>query len=1246
MRKLLLLTVSLLLLHPLQSMAFKDKNTGFTENKGQWPDEVRYLFQSAGINAWITQQGVVYDFHKLSYPDARDENGMLKERAVGEPLPTINMEGHVVRMALDGSATGAMAQTGTAAPHTLNYFLGNEPSKWATDVLTYNEVTLRDVYQGIDIRYYTDRGMLRYDFIVHPGADPSAIVWAIEGVRSHVSEAGQLVFETSLGEVKQAELLAYQMLDGKKTEVASNFVLTGDRASFHIGDFDSNEALIIDPVLYATYLGGSGLGDEWLNAIEVRPNGERIVFGDSPNTANYPTVSGSYSQNNAGLVDIVVSKINSTGSALVYSTFIGGNQDDFGFPGNISHLNSDGSVTFTGTTNSPNFPMVVGAFDNSHNGGFDAVLMKLGPNGNSLSFSTYLGSTTDDYGLSLSVDGSNNLYVVGTTFAGVNDFPITGGAYDQTANGGGDLFVSKFNSTATTLTYSTLIGGNGVDISYAAVLDAQNNLVIAGHTASTDFPTTSGTLSNTYQGGTYDLFVTKLNTTGSALVASTLLGGGDSEQCRGVDIASDGTIVITGNTVSSNFPTMQAHQVAKGAESDIFVSKLNGALTSLVYSTYFGASWNELAYSVRLDVHGTAYITGWSGSNDLETTSDAVQPAINGGGDLILARFSPSGQMLYSTYYGGNGIGGVLTYANEELGSSVQVDNAGTAHMCGRSVTDGFPVTAVNLQATGTVIAEIDNNTTEGILVSLNTCSDDFAMAMISSGAATCVNSTVELMADGGQTYSWSGPNGYSSNQQNPTFTATAQSAGTYTVTVSEYGCTSTAQVTLAVNPALGTSIIGPGNVDPLTPTSYLVSQSIGSSYTWSVSGGAIGSGQGTNQVSITFPNVGQATVTVTETNGNCSETVSLTVNVGCTSFPASPSITGVTTVTPNSSQAYSVQAQSGFSYVWTVSGGNIISGAGTNAINVQWGNPGQGTVSVVIADGNGCEAAPASVNVTIQDNTPPPVQWTTIATDPAGDGANPQLMDGTLLEYRYDAVSDSLWFRATVVSMSTVNTQEVGMNVHLYYSGGGQTFDFWSPDVNNASNNALGWHRMLTTWVTGTPPSNYSGTIGICDLAGFNSENFTNLSSNNISVRIDQSARTITLGLLRAAAIPASALTSPIQVAAAVGAHNGWNDDIYVSGATMDLSPSSIGDGAGTTVRVMAYPNPNTGQFRLDLQGSGFTPKAEVMVMDNTGRIVFRSAANSLQPEVALEDVAGGIYLLRVSEGNLLGTTRIAVVK
>ena len=1210
---------------------------GFIENKGQWPSEVQFLYKSGGVNAWITDDGVVYDFYKVTSVSKTD--GRAAPSSNENRTQPVDVNGHVVKMKLTNSFASTVGQSIGKSDAVFNYIKGNNPSKWASDVSMYSQFTLKGIYDGIDIKYYTEKGSLRYDFIVGAEADPTSIEWNIDGVKTHIDEKGQLVFETSLGEVKQAELYAYQEIDGVRKQVACAFKIDQtNTVKFELGAYDSSKPLVIDPILYSTLI---GTGDnDWINGIQVNAQGESIVSGTTLG-ADFPTVVGAYSTTNAGAYDVFISKFNQDGSALIYSTFIGGSDNEV-LVLTPSMLDADGGLVLIGGTLSTDFPTVVGGYDDSYNGGQDAFILKLNAAGSSLQFSTFLGGDLDEFGQAVVRDNAGNIIITGNTYAG--NFPITGGAYDQTENGGGDIYIAKFNSTCSSLLFSTLIGGDKYDSTNSIRLDVAGNIVIAGRTESSNFPTTAGVFDQTHH-DKRDIVVFKMNSTGSSLLMSTYIGGTGQDQCWGMEMDPSGSIYVVGSTSSSDFPLEQPLYSSIVADTSYqysaYVLKLNGAGTALEYSTFLGDSaWGE-ANDIKIDANNTVYVGGWitnqtfADQGSFPITTDAIQPQNNGNGDQFLTRINEDGsEILYSTFIGGYGVNGVTTWVNEEIINGLVPNDVGEVYLAGVILTTDFPTTA---NAFDQIATFNDVPPTEafytGTVMKLNTCPTDFSTA--SSNSPVCENSDISLMADGGSNYSWSGPNGYTSNQQNPTFVATAQSAGTYTVTVTDNGCTSTSDITVAVNAALGTTIIGPANVQPLTPTSYVVSQTIGSTYTWSATnGGTLISGQGTNSVSITFPNMGTAVVTVIETNGNCSQTATFNVNVGCVSNPNPPTISGAATANANAQETYSVPAQSGYSYTWTVSGGNIVSGQGTNAINVQWGNPGAGTVSIVWANSNGCESTPATTNVTVGTTTPT-AQWITVNGDATGDGANPQLMDGTLLEYMYKQAPDSLYFRITTASISAAQSQDVGVNVMVNIPNAGSTFNFWGTDNTDA------WHKLVTAWVTGSAPSNYSGTNGISDATGVGANNFTNLYANNISLVVNPTASTIVIGMKRADLISNAQMGSGIKVAAAVGAHDGWNDDIYLPGSTITVAPSGINERAEVE-QLHIYPNPSNGLFNLNLANTQFTTKASITVLDNTGREIFNATASNSQTSIDLSGVANGIYLVRVLEGDRIGTARV----
>ncbi len=415
----------------------------FIENKGQWPEEVLYLTRMGGLDVWITRDGAVYDFYRIEETSDRSETG-----AADAPIDDMarfsdaRRYGHVVRLRLKGARTEDITAAGQdPQPGYYNYFIGNDPSKWASFVGLYRAAVVRDVYAGIDVRYYYDGTGVRYDFIVRPGADVAAIRLALEGAEGvRITDRGELAFTTRFGEVRHAGLRAYQTADdGREVDVACRFTSAGDGTyGFEATAYDPARPLIIDPLIYSTFIGGSG--NDRVNAIAVDGSGHAYVTGYTY-SSNFPTTSGAYDQTHNGGSDVFVVKLNSNGSSLIYSTFIGGSSYDYGYG---LAVDGSGHAYVTGYTYSSNFPTTSGAYDQTHNGSDDVFVVKLNSSGSGLMYATFLGGSNDDRGYGLAVDGSGHAYVAGGVYS--TNFPTTSGAYDQTYNGGlYDAFVTKLD---------------------------------------------------------------------------------------------------------------------------------------------------------------------------------------------------------------------------------------------------------------------------------------------------------------------------------------------------------------------------------------------------------------------------------------------------------------------------------------------------------------------------------------------------------------------------------------------------------------------------------------------------------------------------------------------------------------------------------------------------------------------------------------------------------------------------------
>jgi hypothetical protein len=441
-------------------------------------------------------------------------------------------------------------------------------------------------------------------------------------------------------------------------------------------------------LVYSTYLGGANW--DWGWGITIDSSGNAYITGGT-GASNFPTTPGAFDTSYHSGQNVFVTKLNATGTALVYSTYLGGGFGDIGYGIALDNL---GNAYITGNTYSSDFPTTPSAFDTSFNGGSsDAFVSKLNASGTALVYSTYLGGENYDEGRSIALDSLGNAYLTGYTSS--TGFPIISGTFDTSNNGGADVFVSKLNSSGTALVYSTYLGGGSEDYGYGIAIDSSGNAYVTGYTgSSTDFPTTPGAYDTT-SNGSWDVFMSKLNPSGTGLVYSTYLGGGSDDYGRGIAIDSSGNAYVTGYTLSTNFPTtlgaldttFSYNTDAYGhILPDAFVSKLNASGTALVYSTYLGGGSEDYGWAIAVDSSGNAYITGYTLSTDFPTTAGAFDTLFHGGGfKVFVSKLNASGiALLYSTYLGGSG---------NDYGMGIAIDNSRNAYLTGYTWSDDFPTT-------------------------------------------------------------------------------------------------------------------------------------------------------------------------------------------------------------------------------------------------------------------------------------------------------------------------------------------------------------------------------------------------------------------------------------------------------------------------------------------------------------------------------------------------------------------------
>jgi Bacterial Ig-like domain (group 3)/Beta-propeller repeat len=649
----------------------------FEANHGQTDSRVKFLSRTGGYSLFLTGDEAVLTLSggKANTHKAKIA-GTARTLQSGMAAPK---SGGVLRMKLRNANPAAKVTGMDELAGTSNYFIGNDPTKWRTNVPTYAKVKYEGIYSGIDLVYYGNHRQLEYDFIVAPGADPRRIAFDVRGAKRIRQDAhGDLVLNVGEGEIRWHKPLVYQEKDGARQVVAAHYAITDkNRVGFELAKYDAGRPLYIDPLVYSTYVGGSGADQG--NGIAVDSAGSAYVTGWTTST-DFPTknpLQPSY----GGSGDAFVAKLNPAGSALLYSTYLGGSRSDHAY--GIA-VDSSGNAYVAGYTSSTDFP-TMNPLQPALYGYEDAFVTEINPTGSALVYSTYLGGSGSDHAYGIAVDSSGNAYVTGITQS--TNFPVTPGAIQPACGGAdncasGDAFVTEINPTGSALVYSTYLGGSGGDGGQGIAVDGAGYAYVTGYTSSTDFPTTNA-LQPTY-GGNIDAFVSKLDPTGSALVYSTYLGGTSTDWGYGIAVDSAGDTYVTGITYSSHFPTKNPLQPINHGKYDAFVSKLNPTGSALVYSTYLGGRLSDFGYSIAVDSAGSAYVTGNTESTNFPT-KNALQPAFGGSIDAFVAKISPAGSALvYSTYLGGS---------TTDSGSGIAVDSSGDAYVTGLTYSSDFPTT-------------------------------------------------------------------------------------------------------------------------------------------------------------------------------------------------------------------------------------------------------------------------------------------------------------------------------------------------------------------------------------------------------------------------------------------------------------------------------------------------------------------------------------------------------------------------
>jgi len=716
----------------------------FELNQGQADGQVKFISRGPGYSLSLISGAALFSFRRhtpgpdsgpglfdvahVSNPLARSAGSvpfsLFQAAPHNEARAASQASAGALRLELLGANPSARLSGLDELPGKTNYFIGNDPKRWLTNVPNYSRVKYQDVYPGVDLVYYGKQQQLEFDCVVEPNADLKTIRFAMEGATKLALDArGDLLIETGAGEVRLRKPIVYQLNSAQKPSVQNRQFLQGRyvlhistlksevknpeyEVGFEVPSYDHTRPLVIDPVLaYSSYLGGDM--DDFGNAIAVDGSGNIYVAGGTT-SGNFPTTSGVVQAHYAGADggyqsvngDIFVAKLNPSGSALLYSTYLGGSGDDNAY-GIV--VDTAGNVYLTGGTNSADFPMTPGAYQPSSGGLTDFFVTKLNATGSALLYSTHVGVFDEGIrGFGIAVDRTGSAYITGNAGPG---FPTTSGAFQTGTSAFTVGYVTKLDPTGSRATYSTLLGGSRIDYGESIAVDAAGNAYVTGAATSADFPTTKGGFQTT-PGGGVDAFVTVLNPTGSGLIYSTFLGGSGNDEglTIAVDSSSSGKAYVTGVTGSSGFPTTSGalqttfgggNTNPGGGDTDAFVAKFDtkqSGPSSLVYSTFLGGSGDENTQNfirniLAVDSAGNAYVTGITTSFNFPTVNPIA--AVVHGGDAYVAKLNAAGSgLIYSTYLAGNG---------NDVGRGIAVDSSGNVYVTGET-SSGFPTTTGALQ--------------------------------------------------------------------------------------------------------------------------------------------------------------------------------------------------------------------------------------------------------------------------------------------------------------------------------------------------------------------------------------------------------------------------------------------------------------------------------------------------------------------------------------------------------------------
>ncbi len=736
----------------------------FMKNHGQWKNKaVLYKGNYKGTHVRFLENGISYAVSRVVEDelDKKDKHitGRLEARKKekrealvwNQYFKNMNPNTQIIEKGYSDSKT--------------NYLIGNDKSKWVRNAAQYNQLMYENIYDNIDLDYYSVDQRIKYDYVVKPGGDISDIQVEYEGIEKlSINQKGQLVIQTTWGETIDQKPYSYQTINGKQKKVEVEYeIINKNTFGFKaMQKYNMNQTLIIDPysLVWSTLIGGEGTSS--IDDIIIASNKDVLITGNT-SINNFPITPGVYQINKNSQIDAFVSRFSKNADSLIFSTFIGGSSNDFS---NSISLTSNEDIIITGYTYSGDFPVTPGAYFNPNAALFRVFASKISQGGTNLLYSSIIGNVPSSAKVDHAICANEDIILVGRTYSSSN-FPVTPGAYQTNPSGSYVGFVTRLNASGSALIYSTLLGGNDVDNIKSVELTTNEEVIVSGNTNSFNFPVTSGVYQSSYK-DSFDVFVTRLNNTGTGLIYSTFLGGTGSDFNSSVSIMNNGNIAVTGETGSSDFPvTPGVLQENILGERDAFISVLSADLSSLISSTFLGGGKMDRSEDIFLIDQNKIVVSGNTSSLDFPTTTDAYQSNALDSNDAFISVLNLSLDSLsYSSYFGGSDHDYLYATAFNE----------GNIWAAGSSSSIDFPVTP------GVFTTDIMNSNQHGFVVKFIDCIDN------NLGINIQVASSNENVSNGSATVNFitqgTPPYTYQWDNNQTTQTVSNLSAGSYTVTV------------------------------------------------------------------------------------------------------------------------------------------------------------------------------------------------------------------------------------------------------------------------------------------------------------------------------------------------------------------------------------------------------------------------------------------------------------------------------